>query len=71
MTPDGMSRPGCHEDSIILPLENRTISFDMFATFVQKISDDHLHSELAHSHKRNDTTDQLGQYPPVRSYTAS
>lgn len=60
MAPDGMSRPGCLEDSIILSFENRTISLDMSATVIQTISDDHLHTELAHSHIDRDTTHQLG-----------
>ena len=66
MAPDEMSCTGCHEDPIILSFENCTIGFEMFATVVQTISDDNLHTELAYNQKCKDTTDQLGQYPPVR-----
>ena len=66
MAPDENPRTGCREDPIILSFENCTINFEMFATVIQAIWDDHLHTELDYSHKSRDTTDQLGQYPPVR-----
>ncbi len=68
MAPD---RSGCPEDPIVLAFENCTISFEMFATVVQKIWDDHLHTELAYNPKSKDTTDQLRQYPPVRISVSS
>ncbi len=71
MAPDRVPRSGCLEDPIILAFENCTISFEMFATVVQKISDDHLHTELAYNPKSKDTADQLRQYPPVRISVSS
>lgn len=67
MAPDEMSRTSCHEDPIIPSFESRTISFEMFATVIQRIWDDHLHVELAHDLKGKDATNQLAQYPPISS----
>ena len=71
MAPDKMPRSGCLEDPIILPFENCTISFEMFATVVQKIWDDHLHTELTYNPKSKNTTDRLRPYPPVRISVSS
>ena len=71
MAPDEISRAGCREDPIVLSFENCTINFEVFATVVQTIWDDHLHTELDYSHDSKDTTDQLTQYPPVRISLAS
>lgn len=54
-----------HENPIILSVENLSISFEMFATLVQKIQDDHLATEIAFDPGSKHVTDQSGQHPPV------
>ena len=70
MAPDETSSTGPVEDSIILSFESCSITFEMFARVVQKIWDDHLHTELTYSHQDENTTDQLLQYPPVGLFIA-
>ena len=62
MAPDNN---GGLEDPVILSFDNCTISFEMFATVIEKIQDDHLAMELAYDAGSKDITGQFVQYPPV------